>query len=134
MTPFALDRTMLTVAGAFYPTGHMFVMFPTQADAREAVDALLADGYSGESFTEVSTEAILGPIASTIGGADAPLPSAGTESATARRYAELAAQGHCAVMIHAPSAEETEHIMKVIGHTRISYAQKYRHLVIEDLA
>ncbi|MGE0498178.1 MAG: hypothetical protein AB7I35_02485 [Ramlibacter sp.] len=134
MKPFVLERSMLTMGGVFYPTGHMFVMFPTPADAKDAVKALLADGYNGESFTEVPSEAILGPVASTVGAADAPLPSAGTEANTVRRFAELAAQGHCALMIHAPSSEETEHIMQVLARSRISYAQKYRPLVIEDLA
>ena len=134
LKPFALDPSMLTMGGVFYPTGHMFLMFATDADRGQAVDLLLAQGYSGESFMEVPTEAILGVIASTVGSADTPLPSAGSEAATVRRYAELAAQGHSALMIHAPSSEETEHIMNVLRHDRISYATKYRHLVIEDLA
>ncbi len=134
LKPFALDPNMLTLGGVFYPTGYIFLMFATEAERTQAVELLLADGYSGESFMEVPTEAVLGVIASTVGSADTPLPSAGTEAATVRRYAELAAQGHSALMIHAPSSEETEHIMNVLRHARISYAQKYRHLVIEDLA
>lgn len=134
LKPFALEPNMLTLGGVFYPTGYMFLMFATEAERSQAVDLLLADGYNGESFMEVPTEAVLGVIASTVGGADAPLQSVGTEAATVRRYAELAAQGHSAMMIHAPSSEETEHIMNVLRHARISYAQKYRHLVIEDLA
>jgi hypothetical protein len=62
-----------------------------------------------------------------------PLPSARTEPQTVRRFAELASQGHYALMIHAPSGEETAHIMSVLKAAPISYAQKYRHLVIEDL-
>ncbi len=134
LKPFALEPNMLTMGGVFYPTGHIFIMFPSGADRDQAIDALLEDGYTGESFTEVPTEAVLGPIASTVGTADIPLPSAGTEANTVRRFAELASQGHAALMIHAPSAEETEHIMKVLGRSKISYAQKYRQLVIEDLA
>lgn len=134
LKPFALEPNMLTLGGVFYPTGHMFLMFATEADRSQAVDLLLADGYSGESFMEVPNETVLGVIASTVGGADAPLQSVGTEAATVRRYTELAAQGHSALMIHAPSSEETEHVMNVLRHARISYAQKYRHLVIEDLA
>ncbi|MCW5650586.1 MAG: hypothetical protein KIS62_12635 [Ramlibacter sp.] len=134
MKAFSLEPSMLTMRGVFYPTGHLFLMFPTPADAADAVKTLLADGYNGDSFTEVPAEAILGPIARTVSAADAPLPSAGTEARTVRRFAELAAQGHCALMIHAPSAEETGHIMQVLAKSRISYGQKYRHLVIEDLA
>ena len=49
MKPFSLEPNMLTMRGVFYPTGHMFVMFPTEKDAREAEHALEADGYNGES-------------------------------------------------------------------------------------
>lgn len=134
LKPFALEPNMLTMGGVFYPTGHIFIMFPTPEDRAIALDQLLADGYSGESFTEVPTDAVLGTIANTVGSADIPLPSAGTEANTVRRFVELASQGHAALMIHAPSAEETGHIMDVLRHSRISYAQKYRQLVIEDLA
>jgi len=134
MKPFALEPSMLTIRGVFYPTGYMFLMFPTQEDRKQAVDALLADGYNGESFLMVPAEEIMGTIASTVGNSDAPLPSAGTEANTVRHFAELASQGHIALMIHAPSGDETAHIMEVLRHSKISYAQKYRHLVIEDLA
>ena len=35
-------------------------------------------------------------------------------------------------LIHAP-AKETEHVMDVLKDANISYGQKYRHFVIEDL-
>ena len=62
-----------------------------------------------------------------------PLPSAGTEADTVRQFAQLASQGHHALLIHAPSHDETEHVMGVLKGMPISYGQKYRHLVIEDL-
>ncbi len=134
LKPFALDPNMLTLGGVFYPTGHIFLMFVTEADRNQAVDLLLADGYNGDSFMDVPTEAVLGVIAGTAGDADRLPPAASAEAAPVLRYAELAIQGHSAMMIHAPSAEETEHVMNVLRHARVSYAQKYRHLVIEDLA
>ncbi|MBI2768398.1 MAG: RNA-binding protein [Burkholderiales bacterium] len=133
MTPFALSPNMLTFSGVFYPTGYMFLMFPTEQDARAAERLIEDDGYSGESISLLTPQMIQEKVARTMGG-DTPLPSAGTEADTVRRYAELASQGHHALLIHAPSAEETEHIMEVLKNARISYAQKYRHLVIEDLA
>ena len=133
MTPFTLEPNMLTMGGVFYPTGYMFVMFPNEQDARAAEAKLESDGYSGESISLLTPDIIHEKVARTVGSADNPLPSAGTEADTVRRYAELASQGHHALLIHAPSAEETEHIMEVLKHSRISYAQKYRHLVIEDL-
>jgi len=133
MKPFALEPHMLTVRGVFYPTGYMFIMFPTEKEARDAEHALEEDGYSGESISLLTPEDVQQKIARTVGSADMPLPSAGTEADTVRHFTALASQGHWALMIHAPSAAQTDHVMKVLKNYRISYGQKYRHLVIEDL-
>ncbi len=133
MKHFELEPDMLTMRGVFYPTGYMFVMFPTEKDARDAEHALEEDGYSGESISLLTPQEIQEKIVRTVGSADIPMPSAGTEADTVRRFAELASQGHHALMIHAPTGKETEHIMQVLKDAPISYGQKYRHLVIEDL-
>jgi hypothetical protein len=133
MKPFALEPNMLTLRGVFYPTGYMFIMFPTEQDARGAEEMLEKDGYTGESISLLTPQDILDKIANTAGG-DEALPSAGTEADTVRHFADLASQGHHALLIHAPTAHETEHIMEVLKDAKISYGQKYRHLVIEDLA
>lgn len=134
MKPFTLEPGMLTMGGVFYPTGYMFLMLPTLEDARAAEKKLLDDGLSGEAISLLVPEMVLGDIAHTVGSADSPLPSAGTEAATVRRYAELASLGHHALMIHAPSAEESDHVLAVLGDAPISFGQKYRLLVIEDVA
>lgn len=133
MKPFELEPNMLTMRGVFYPTGYMFIMFPTEKDARDAEHALEQDGYSGESISLLTPQDIQEKVARTVGSADIPLPSAGTEADTVRHFAGLASQGHHALMIHAPTAKESDHIMEVLKDARISYGQKYRHLVIEDL-
>ena len=133
MKPFSLEPSMLTIRGVFYPTGHMFIMFPTEQDARNAERALEADGCSGEVISLLTPEDIQEKVARTVGTADIPLPSAGTEADTVRHFAALASKGHYALLVHAPSADETERIMNILKNAPISYAQKYRHLVIEDL-
>jgi hypothetical protein len=133
MKEFALESKMVTMGGVFYPTGYMVLMFPTEQDARNAERKLEEDGYNGESICLMTPEDIQGKVARTVGNADMPLPSAGTEADTVRRYAELASQGHHALMIHSPNAADTEHIMRVLKDAPISYGQKYRQLVIEDL-
>jgi hypothetical protein len=134
MKRFELEPGMLTMSGVFYPTGYMFVMFPSEQDARDADRLLQDDGYNGEAISLLTPQDIQEKLARTVGSADIPLPSAGTEADTVRHFAQLASQGHHALLIHAPSGKETEHIMDVLKQARISYAQKYRHLVIEDLA
>ncbi|MEO5671478.1 MAG: RNA-binding protein [Ramlibacter sp.] len=133
MKPFSLEPSMLTMSGVFYPTGHMFIMFPTEKDARDAEHALATDGFNGESISLLTPEDIQKEIARTVGSADIPLPSAGTEADTVRQFTDLASKGHHALLIHAPSGDETEHVMGVLKGIPMSYGQKYRHLVIEDL-
>jgi len=133
MKPFELLPKMLTMSGVFYPTGYMVLMFPTEKEARNAELALEDDGYPGESISLLTPRDIQEKVARTVGHADIPLPSAGSEADTVRNFASLASQGHHALMIHAPSAKQTEHVMEVLKDAHISYGQKYRHLIIEDL-
>lgn len=132
MKHFELEPGMLTVRGVFYPTGHLFLMFPTEGDARKAERALEENGHSGEHIS-LLTPADIEKVSAAPGGAETPLPSPGTELETARKFAELGRQGHHALLIHAPSHDETDHIMQVLRDHPVSYGQKYRHLVIEDL-
>ena len=133
MKQFELDSSMTTMGGVFYPTGYMVVMFPTQQDATDAARKLDEDGFPGDKVALLTPDAIQEKIARTVGNADNPMPSAGTEADTVRRYAELAAQGHHGLMIHSPHGDETAHIMELLEGAPVSYAQKYRQLVIEDL-
>ena len=133
MKPFAIEPNMLTLRGVFYPTGYMFIMFPTEKDARDAEHMLEENGCSGESISLLSPQEIQEKIARTVGNADIPLPSAGTEADTVRHFAQLASRGHHALVVHAPSAKESDRVMELLKNSNISYAQKYRHFVIEDL-
>lgn len=133
MKPFALEPKMLTLRGVFYPTGYIFVMFPKREDAEKVAQALSAHDDEDHETMFLKPEDILGQLVSTVGGSDMPLPSAGSEAGTARQYAELASQGHCALMIHAPSKEESDKVMEVVRTVPFSIAERYRTLVIEDL-
>jgi hypothetical protein len=133
MKPFTLDSSMTTMGGVFYPTGYVFAMFPTRDGAAKAAQSLQDGGIDDNDMSLVTPDVIQEKIARTVGNADIPLPSAGTEGDTVRRFAELAGQGHHALMIHAPKAEESDRVMALLEGHDISYAQKYRKLVIEDL-
>lgn len=135
MKPFELNPKMLTMRGVFYPSGYLFVMFPRREDAERVEHDLLASGYSPEYETQFLTaEDVMGKVVSTVGNADSPLPSAGSEAATVRHYAEFAAQGHCALLVHAPTEEDGERVMNVVRRVAFSIAEKYRMLVIQDMA
>ena len=91
---------------------------------RAAPSACWKNGPNSESICLLTPPFIQEKIARTVGGTDIPLPSAGTEAETVRRFAKLASQGHHALMIHAPSAGETEHVMDVLKDMNISYAPR----------
>ena len=134
MKPFEIEPDMLTMQGVFYPTGYMFMMFPTEQEARRAEQLLEDDAQvDDETISMLTPQDIQEKITRTIGNADMPMPSAGTEADTVRRFAELASQGHHALMVHAPKHAQSDHIMEVLKDIPMSYGQKYRQLVIEDL-
>jgi hypothetical protein len=124
---------MKTMRGVFYPAGWMVLMFPGEQEARKAAQVLedkgLADG-DVMLFTPADVRRELLGAA----GDDDMLPSAGTEGDTVRRFAELAQQGHHGLMVHAPEHKQSEHVMELLREIPISYGQKYRKLVIEDIA
>jgi hypothetical protein len=133
MKTFTLQPGMRTLGGVFYPTGYMVLMFPTEQDARRAARLLDDDGIAGDDVCFASPEEFEREITPAMDDDDA-LPSAGTEGQAARRFRQLARQGHHALMVHAPSPKTSMHLMDVLRDLPISYGQKYRHLVIEDLA
>jgi hypothetical protein len=134
MKPFSIEPNMLTLRGVFYPTGYMFIMFPTEKDARDAERALEDSGVNGESISLLSPQDIKEKVARTVGSDDdMPLPSAGTEADTVRHFAQLAREGHHALMIHAPAAKDSDRVMQALKDAHMSYGQKYRSLVIQDL-
>ena len=133
MRPFHLDSDMRTLRGVFYPTGWMVLMFPGEQQARDAAKLLQDRGdVGGDAMMLVTPQELLRELAGTEGD-DAILPSAGTEGDTVRRFVEMARQGHHGLMVHAPHAADSERVMELLKDAGISYGQKYRTLVIEDI-
>lgn len=135
MKAFTLEPRMTTMGGVFYPTGYMVLMYPTERDAHHAAALLEAAGVKEDDVSLLTPAEFERQIVgeTTADDDENEMPSAGTEGDTERRFANLARQGHHALLVHAPSARESEHVMEVLSGTPISYGQKYRHLVIEDL-
>ena len=133
MKPFQLESGMKTVRGVFYPTGWLVLMFPGEQQARDAATRLEKAGIAADAILLVTPEDFSRQIVGATGD-DKALPSAGTEGDTVRRFAELARQGQYALMVHAPSADDSDRVMDLLKDAGISYGQKYRKLVIEDVA
>jgi hypothetical protein len=132
MRPFRLDSDMRTLRGVFYPTGWMVLMLPGEQQARDAARLLEQNGIGGDALMLMTPEDVRRELVGAEGD-DNMLPSAGTEGDTVRNISELAAQGHHALMVHAPHQEDSDRVMAALKGVPIAYGQKYRKLVIEDL-
>lgn len=134
MRHFHLSSKMTTMRGVFYPTGHMVLMFPTEKDALRAARLLQADGVSEDEMFIATPEEFEREIAGATDEHGSFLfPSIGTEGETAQHFRQLAHQGHHALMIHASAKISSDHVVDLLKDTHITYGQRYRHLVIEDL-
>ena len=134
MKTFRIDAGMTNMRGVFYPTGHMVLMFPTERDARHAADLLRRDGVPEDELCLATPREFERQISDAIDEYDDDvLPSVGTELETARRFRHLAHQGHHALIVHANAAMASGHVLELLHDTPISYGQRYRYLVIEDL-
>jgi len=134
MKPFSLASGMTNMRGVFYPTGYMVLMLPSAEDARRACELLRRDGVSEDDLCVATPQ----EFERTITGAtdeddDDVLPSVGTEADTARRFRILAHEGHHALIVHANAGMQSGHVLEILKDLPISYGQRYRHLVIEDL-
>ncbi|RYF55361.1 MAG: hypothetical protein EOO27_21280 [Comamonadaceae bacterium] len=134
MKRFAIDSDMLAaIGGAFYPSGHSMVLFPSADDAEKVGRQLIENGVSGDDVYFIPAETILSQITPTVEEADNPLPSAGTDAATVRAYTKLAREGHAALLVKTEDSDAAEQLMAAVRQVPYSMAQRYRTLVIEDL-
>ena len=134
MKTFSIDSAMTNMRGVFYPTGHMVLMFPTERDARRACELLRHDHVSEDDLCLARPEEFERQISDAIDEyEDVLLPSVGTEVETARRFRHLAHQGHWALIVHAAAAMTSDHVLQLLHDLPISYGQRYRYLVIEDM-
>ena len=106
----------------------------TQEDARHACELLRQDGLSEDDLILASPQEFERQITgATDEDDDMLLPSIGTEADTARQFRELAHQGHHALIVHASARLSSEHVLDLLRDMPISYGQRYRFLVMEDL-
>ena len=133
MKPFNLDTHKVTLRGVFYPTGHVLLMLPSRQQAEDAARAIAQAGIGGDEVSLLSPETVLGPIAETLGGSDSPFPSPGSEAEMVRQMVKLAHQDHWGLLVHAPRTPDADKVMRAVRDLPVAMAERYRHLVIEDL-
>ncbi len=132
MKPLVLDSSMTNMGGVFYPTGHVFALFPDEDCVRQAANALQIANHQGTT-AYASPEVILQEIVRTLGTADAPLPSVGAEGDMVRRIADLAGKGHHGLLISMADKDTPERLVEAITPEGAVTAFYYRTFIIEDL-
>jgi len=132
MRAFHLDSSMTNMFGSFYPTGWMVLMFPSEQQARDAGQLLAGAGFADEALMLLTPADVRVHLVG-VKGDENILPSAGSEGDTVRKFAEMAAQGHRGLMVKAPDQEDADRVTTLLKDAAISYGQRYRKLVIEDV-
>lgn len=132
MKPLVLDSTMTNMGGVFYPTGHVFALFPDEDCVRQAASALQAAGHKG-STAYASPEVIMEEIVRTLGTADAPMPSVGAEGDMVRRIADLAGTGYHGMLVEMAGKDKADAVVEAIAPAGAAAAFHYRTFIIEDL-
>ncbi|MES2509427.1 MAG: RNA-binding protein [Pseudomonadota bacterium] len=132
MKEFKLTSDMVSMGGAFYPKGYVFIMFPDGESAEQVARAI--DGHPGnEAVMLLSPATVLREIGKVDGESKIPLPSVGTEGATVNNYVELARKGHHALMTKVASDDDAKRVTDTARKASFSYGQRYHLLAIEDL-
>ncbi len=132
MKPLVLDSSLTNMGGVFYPSGHVFALFPDEDCARQAASGLQNAGHSGD-VAYAGPETILEEVVRTLGPADAPLPSVGADGDMVRRIADLAGCGHHGLLIKVEGKDSAEGIIDAITPAGAVAALHYRTFIIEDL-
>ena len=120
-----------TLFGAFYPTGHLVIMFANKGDAERAREALLAGGYEDNEIVILSSGEAVSRIEEML--QHVSFLSVGTESQHMRERLELAKQGCEEMIVYAPTENEAKRVMNVVRRFDIRLAEKYHRLAIEHL-
>ena len=130
MAAFTADPKHFTVAGAYYPTDHVFAMV-ADAAAAQAGAARMADVPDVGAVQLAEPGALqqtFAKRAADVGGA----PSVGREDQFMLRFVELARGGKAGLLIEVGRAD-TEALSAALAASGAVLAYYYRTLVIEEL-
>lgn len=132
MKPFTLDSSHTTMSGVFYPTGHVFAMFPSADLTRQAATSVADSAHTGEcAFADADT--IQKTITRTAESGDDPMPAVGAEADFVRRIGDLADHGYGGLLIAMDKQDEADKLGQTLDAAGAVLAVYYRTLVIEVL-
>lgn len=118
--------------GAFYPTGYVVLAFPKPAGAKRVRKDLLTGGYDERDVIHFDAAAMSRVLANSLENAGF-LASLGTTKQTLRKQLGFAEKGCDFLLVHAPTDDEAERVMRVARRLPLRLAQKFHRFAIEDL-
>ena len=124
------DSNSQTAYGVFKPVGHVLASFPTEDDARSAVQALKEAGFPQVAFypADEVRERAERDIANA-----GMLASIGQELNLVKQQCELAREGHPFVSVLAPEDDAARRVADIVARYNADRAQKFGRLIIEEL-
>jgi len=124
------DTNSQTAYGVFKPVGHVLASFPTERDARSAVEALKEAGFPEVAY--YSADEVRERAERDINRAGL-LASIGQELNLVKQQRDLAGEGHPFVSVLAPEDEQARRAAAILARYNADRAQKYGRLIIEEL-
>jgi hypothetical protein len=119
-----------TAYGVFKPVGHVLASFPTERDARSAVDALKQAGFPNVAFYPASE--VLERAERDIKNSGV-LANIGQELNLVKQQRDLAEEGHPFVSVLAEKDDEARRAGDIVARYNADRAQKFGRLIIEEL-
>ena len=119
-----------TAYGVFKPVGHVLASFPSEREARSAVDALKRAGFPNVEFYPAAV--VLERAERDIRNSGV-LANIGQELNLVKQQRDLAEQGHPFVSVLAPEDAAARRAADIVAGYNADRAQKFGRLVIEEL-
>ena len=124
------DSKSQTAYGVFKPVGHVLASFPTERDARSAVEALKEAGFPEVAF--YAADEVRERAERDIANAGL-LASVGQELNLVKQQRDLAEEGHPFVSVLAPEDDAARRAADIVARYHADRAQKFGRLIIEEL-
>jgi hypothetical protein len=118
--------------GVFKPVGYIVASFRTEDDLSRASHQLQDAGFGPDEQVRYSADEMVHQANADIEQAGM-LASVGQELNLVKAHRELAEQGQCFLIVHAPTEKQTQRVADVMRATGATRAQKYGRLMIEEL-
>jgi hypothetical protein len=124
------ENNSQTAYGVFKPVGHVLASFPTERDARSAVDALKQAGFPDVAY--YSADEVCERAERDIERAGV-LATIGQELNLVKQQRDLAREGHPFVSVLAPEDDAARRAADIVARYHADRAQKFGRLIIEEL-